>query len=429
MTLLPFVVEQGGQQKVFAAFHGVRINLEQTQQARHGRLHPVGQSLGVVGFGCIEGTHDVDRNAGCAAGRVNGHLHLLPQPADAFAVLTPRGQPRFPQLRLLRGKRVGFQTLAAGILLVDPGTEIPGAQVRKGEQKIAQVSLGVDNDGRNVVHGRLFEQRKTQAGLAAPGHTHADRMGHKIAGIVKQRSILAFFGGGIIGAPEIEGPELFEESGIKWHAVHDRTVRPDLARIPLAETPVVSFLGIMQFLLRALFLLIVLAAPVRAELQKEFIILSGGPSLDEWEKYKSAPHDRWWGNFIRAARVRIEQLRKEYGPAARITWLVYSPGYARRGQRQDKADLLSNIISVRDKYGVNLIFFDRTEQVINYLNYGQPRGQVKIAGFEFYGHSNRACFMFDYSNEIDSASKVWLHQSELKKIHRGLFTRDAPGKA
>ena len=181
----------------------------------------------------------------------------------------------------------------------------------------------------------------------------------------------------------------------------------------------------MKFLVRFSILLLFATAPIRAEMQKEYILLSGGPSLEEWEKYKSTPHDRWWGNFIRAARVRIEQLQKQHGPNARITWLVYKPGYTRRAERQDRSDLISNIVSVRDKYGVNLVFFDRTDQVINYLNHGQPRNRVKIANFEFYGHSNRACFMFDYSNEIDSASKVWLHENELKKINRGIFTRDA----
>ena len=131
----------------------------------------------------------------------------------------------------------------------------------------------------------------------------------------------------------------------------------------------------------------------------------------EWEKFKAAPHDRWWGNFVRSARVRIEQLRKQYGPTARITWLVYKPGYVRRAQRQERSDLIGNITSVRDKYGVNLVFFSNTDQLINYLNSGQPRDRVKIANFEFYGHSNKACFMFDYSNEIDSASKVWLHET------------------
>jgi hypothetical protein len=34
--------------------------------------------------------------------------------------------------------------------------------------------------------------------------------------------------------------------------------------------------------------------------------------------------------------------------------------------------------------------------------------------------------MFDYSNEIGSASKVWLHEDELQSmLHHGIFTRDA----
>lgn len=178
---------------------------------------------------------------------------------------------------------------------------------------------------------------------------------------------------------------------------------------------------------RLLLLAFLLAAPaLHAAADREYIIVSGGPSLIEWEKYKAAPHDRFWGNFIRSARYRIEQLRKQYGPSARITWLVYRPGYVRRDQRQDHdKDVIGNINSVRDKYGVNLVWFDSGADVINYLNAGLPRNQVKIATFDFFGHSNRACFMFDYSNEIDSGSKAWLHEDELKKIHRGLFTKDA----
>jgi len=158
---------------------------------------------------------------------------------------------------------------------------------------------------------------------------------------------------------------------------------------------------------------------------REYILLSGGPSLIEWEKFKAEPHDRWWGNFIRAARVRIQDLRKTLGPTARITWLVHKPSYVRRAGRQDNADLIANINSVRDRYNVNLVWFSTGDEVINYLNQGLPRDRVKIANFEFYGHSNRACFMFDYSNEIDSASKSWLHEDELKKIRRGIFTKDA----
>ena len=191
--------------------------------------------------------------------------------------------------------------------------------------------------------------------------------------------------------------------------------------------------GESSLLMKRLFLLVALvgaslaaaSGSALAQVQKEYILVSGGPSLIEWEKFKATPHDVWWGNFIRAARVRIEQIRKDQGPEALITWLVYKPGYVRRSQRQDKADLISNIISVRDKYHVNLVWITSGKDLIDYLNAGRPRDQVKIANFEYFGHSNRACFMFDYSNEIDSASKSWLHESQLSAIHRGLFTRDA----
>jgi len=162
-----------------------------------------------------------------------------------------------------------------------------------------------------------------------------------------------------------------------------------------------------------------------AEVEREYILVSGGPSLQEWEKFKAEPHDRWWGNFIRAARVRIQEIQAKSGPSAKITWLVHKPSYARRSSRQDNQDLIANIVSVRDKYGVNLVWFVEGDELIDYLNAGQPRDRVKIADFEYYGHSNRACWMFDYSNEIDSGSKSWLHENDLGRIRRDLFTRDA----
>lgn len=175
--------------------------------------------------------------------------------------------------------------------------------------------------------------------------------------------------------------------------------------------------------------LCLLAAASARAAEKEYLILSGGPSLIQWEKYKAAPHDLWWMNFIRAARIRIQQLRETLGPEAKITWLVYSEGYRSRAAKQGEGDLMGNIISVREAYGVKLIFFDRGQEVIAYINSGQSRDQVKIAVFEYFGHSNRACWMFDYSNNIDSASKVFLHEDQLGKINRSAFTRDAFAKS
>ena len=155
----------------------------------------------------------------------------------------------------------------------------------------------------------------------------------------------------------------------------------------------------------------------------EYLIVTGGVSLMIWEKWKAQPHDNWWANFVRASRIRIEQI-KQANPEQQITWLVYRPAYVSRS-RQDGKDYASLITSVRDTFHIKLMWFESTEQLVNYLNNGQSRDRVKINGFEYFGHSNKAAFMFDYSNTIDSASKAWLHEDELTRINKGLFTKDA----
>ncbi len=157
----------------------------------------------------------------------------------------------------------------------------------------------------------------------------------------------------------------------------------------------------------------------------EYVIVTGGVSLMMWEKYKQAPHDNWWLNFIRASRIRMEELRTQFGPNLPITWLVYEPAYKRRQAIQSEGDLFGIIRSIPEAFGVNLVYFHSQSELISYLN---SRTQ-KIAGFEYFGHSNKACFLFDYSNEIDSASKVWLHETDLTKLRRGIFANGAYAKS
>lgn len=157
---------------------------------------------------------------------------------------------------------------------------------------------------------------------------------------------------------------------------------------------------------------------------KEWVILVGGPSLQQWEKYKAYPHDHWWANFVHAARLRTEQLRGQLGPDVKITWLVYKQGYIDRAE-QEHQDLLSYIDSIREKFDLNLVYFRGGGDVINYLNSGQPRNSVRVIGFEYFGHSNKACFMFDYSSNLDSAAKSWLHENDFSQIHRGVLARGA----
>src|SRR5207249_4563049 len=127
---------------------------------------------------------------------------------------------------------------------------------------------------------------------------------------------------------------------------------------------------------------------------------------------------------VRASRIRMEQLRTEAGPDAKITWLVYKESYIKRS-KQEGRDLLPFIQSVADAFNVKLVWFNKSQEVVDYLNAGQPRDQVKIADFVYFGHSNRACWMFDYSAELDSGSKSWMHEEDFKKLNRGIFARDA----
>jgi hypothetical protein len=178
-------------------------------------------------------------------------------------------------------------------------------------------------------------------------------------------------------------------------------------------------------LILLLFLALGLAsqASAAASPNGEYILVIGGPSLMVWEKYKKQPHDHWWANFVRAGRIRTQQIQAQH-PNAMITWLVYKQGYIDRAP-QDKQDLIGHINSVRDKYNIKLIYFNKGNEVINYLNNGQPRDRVKIVNFEFFGHSNAKCFMFDYSSNIESACKSWLHEDELRKINGRAFARNA----
>ncbi len=184
--------------------------------------------------------------------------------------------------------------------------------------------------------------------------------------------------------------------------------------------------------LRRLFVFLALAvaaaasSPASAQ-EREYVILVGGPSLIKWEKFKQEPHDAFWGSFTRAARTRVQQLRQTtipVGSPTTITMLVYRKSYLTRGA-QDGRDLVSLVNSVRDAFKVNIVWFNSGAEVFQYLNAGRSRDRVKLAGFEFFGHSNAKCFMFDYSNEIDSCSKCWMHEDELVRLGRTIFASGA----
>lgn len=155
----------------------------------------------------------------------------------------------------------------------------------------------------------------------------------------------------------------------------------------------------------------------------EHVVVTGGPALRRWEnlRVKEDQHDRWWANFVRASTLRMEEIRTAYGADAPIVWMVYRPGYETRG-REDGKPYATWITQVAAKYRANLIWVRNGGELIQAIN-SRPRGSVQT--FDYFGHSNRYCFMLDYGNEIMAVSMAWLHERDLGRIKSSVFGRNA----
>jgi hypothetical protein len=155
----------------------------------------------------------------------------------------------------------------------------------------------------------------------------------------------------------------------------------------------------------------------------DHVIVSGGCSLNRWEHYRVAQdqHDKWWGNFIRGGTMRMDEIRKAYGPSVPIIWIVYRPAYEMRG-REDGKNYVGMIDQQAAKRGATLVWVNTGSGLISALN-ARPRGSVK--SFDYFGHSNKLCFCIDYGTEILAVSTQWLHERDLGKIRSSIFASNA----
>ncbi len=172
--------------------------------------------------------------------------------------------------------------------------------------------------------------------------------------------------------------------------------------------------------LKALTLLVFLLG---ASSQAEHVIVTGGPALRKWENHRVSDdqHDRWWANFVRASTLRMAEIRQAYGKDASLVWLVHRPGYEARGREEGKP-YTNWIAEQAAKRGATLIWFTSGGDFINKLN-SRPRGSVQT--FDYFGHSNKFAFMFDYGNEIMAVSTSWLHERDIPRLKSSIFTGNA----
>ena len=188
----------------------------------------------------------------------------------------------------------------------------------------------------------------------------------------------------------------------------------------LADPALLPHLRGVRFLL---LLAILFSASGLSAAPREHVILCGGPALRQWEdlRVEHEQHDRWWANFIRASTLRMAEIRLAHGKEAKLVWIVYRPGYVTRASADGKP-YLSWIREQADKRNCQLIWVSSGAEAISAIN---SRPRRSIFTFDFFGHSNRYCFMLDYGNHVMAISKAWIHERDLGRIRRSAFAKDA----
>ena len=174
---------------------------------------------------------------------------------------------------------------------------------------------------------------------------------------------------------------------------------------------------------RTLILCITAFALLSGSLFADHVIITGGPALRKWEdlRVEKDRHDRWWANFIRASTIRMDMLIKDERPTGRIIWMVYKPGYTDRG-KEDGKPYTTWIEGLATKRNATLVWFSSGEEFIRKLN-ARPNGSVQE--LEYFGHSNKHAFMFEYGSDIIAASTAWLHEKEINRLRAAIFNPQA----
>lgn len=155
----------------------------------------------------------------------------------------------------------------------------------------------------------------------------------------------------------------------------------------------------------------------------DHVIVTGGPALRKWEdlRVKEDQHDRWWANFIRASTIRMDMLIKPVRTEDNIIWMVYQPGYRDRGT-EDGKPYTRWIENLAQKRRVKLVWFKSGEDFVRKFNQLPNRS---VSRFDYFGHSNKYAFMFEYGSDIIAASTAWLHQKELGQLKASVFHAEA----
>jgi hypothetical protein len=212
----PRFAEQRRDENVLARAQRFGVDAGERQHARRRRRRARGQQLEVV-LHCrgrrLERPQDGERPRRTAARCVDGELRRGSQARDAFGTLSPFRESGFPLLRFAFGVCVDAEVLKPCLVGVGPRREVGGLKIRKRQQQIRKIALGIHGDHRQAVDRRFFDEADAQTSLAAAGHPQDDRMRYEIGGIVEHRSVSHLTACRIDLSSEIEKSELLKIHG------------------------------------------------------------------------------------------------------------------------------------------------------------------------------------------------------------------------
>lgn len=141
--------------------------------------------------------------------------------------------------------------------------------------------------------------------------------------------------------------------------------------------------------------------------RKEMIVISGSENdydpIPPWNRFKY--------NFIETAIKKLKELKniQSYNEQDKITWLISTKKYS--------ATDLENFRDSAKKLGVNIVFFDIIEDLINYLN--SDRTNFKIDSLTVYSHGYPGWIAL--GADSSNSSKLALKPSDIVKINRNSF--------
>ena len=218
---------------MLAALQRVAFDADQGKQRGGGGRNAVTHQLTVVGqFGAggRKRLDDRNRHARVAAGRVDGEVGRRLECCDARAVLPPFAETGLPQFGLLPGELIDAHARAARIVRVHPRLEVFGLQIGESEEEVREVAFGIDHDGGNVVDRGFLNQADAQAGLAAAGHTDANRVRHQIFRVVQDEVFALLLVVDVVLSPEVEDAQFFKVG-------HDFVCSKNSARTRAVSSP------------------------------------------------------------------------------------------------------------------------------------------------------------------------------------------------